>query len=148
MSHGTCAMHVPWCMSGSLTRGGGENVPGIPVACATRNFTYLVRGPCHYKTLSSGPYLMQLKIPWLIPLIYWKAHAYWYGGTEYWARIVLHYQLNLFCYEFRLTDGLIFLCFRKVKIKSMEEERTGLLVINKTLSETWIYGKKNEVSIY
>ena len=32
-------------MSGSLTRGGGENVPGIPGACATRNFTYLVRGP-------------------------------------------------------------------------------------------------------
>ena len=34
--------HVPWCMSGSLTCGGGENVPG---ACATRNFTYLSRGP-------------------------------------------------------------------------------------------------------
>ena len=27
-----------WCMSGSLTRIGGENVPGIPGACATRNF--------------------------------------------------------------------------------------------------------------
>ena len=25
--------------------GGGENVSGIPGACATRNFTYLVRGP-------------------------------------------------------------------------------------------------------
>ena len=37
--------HVPWCMSGSLTRGGGENVPGIPGAWATRNFTYLVIGP-------------------------------------------------------------------------------------------------------
>ena len=24
--HGTCVTHVPWCMSGSLTRGGGENV--------------------------------------------------------------------------------------------------------------------------
>ena len=37
-------------MSGSLTCvsfevGGGENVPGIPGACATRNFTYLIRGP-------------------------------------------------------------------------------------------------------
>ena len=29
-----------------LKLGGGENVPGIPGACATRNFTYLVRGPC------------------------------------------------------------------------------------------------------
>ena len=45
MHHGTCVTHVPWCMSGSLTRGGGENVPGIPGACATRNSTYLVRGP-------------------------------------------------------------------------------------------------------
>ena len=32
--HGTCVTHVPWCMSGSLTCGGGENVPGIPGACA------------------------------------------------------------------------------------------------------------------
>ena len=36
---------VPWCMSGSLTRGGGKNVPGIPGACTTRNFAYLVRSP-------------------------------------------------------------------------------------------------------
>ena len=28
----------------SFEVGGGENVPGIPGACATRNFTYLVRG--------------------------------------------------------------------------------------------------------
>ena len=34
MHHGTCVTHVPWCMSGSLTRGGGENVSGIPGACA------------------------------------------------------------------------------------------------------------------
>ena len=45
MHHGTCITHVPWCMSGSLTNGGGEYVPGIPGACATRNFTYLARGP-------------------------------------------------------------------------------------------------------
>ena len=34
MHHGTCVTHVPRCMSGSLTRGGGENVPGISGACA------------------------------------------------------------------------------------------------------------------
>ena len=45
MHHGTCFTHVPWCMSGSPTRGGGENVPGIPGSDATRNFAYLVRGP-------------------------------------------------------------------------------------------------------
>ena len=36
---------MPWCMSGLQTRGGRENIPGIPGACATRNFTYLARGP-------------------------------------------------------------------------------------------------------
>ena len=46
MHHGTCVTHVPCCMSGLLTRSGGENVSGIPGACATRNFTYLARGPC------------------------------------------------------------------------------------------------------
>ena len=49
MHHGRCATHVPWYMPGSLTVsfevGGGENVPGIPSACTTRNFTYLARGP-------------------------------------------------------------------------------------------------------
>ena len=52
MHHGTCVMHVPWIMPGSLTSGSFEiggvvNVPGIPGACATRNFTYLVRDPFH-----------------------------------------------------------------------------------------------------
>ena len=46
MHHGTCFMHVSLYMSGSLTRGGGENFSGIPGACATRNFTYSARGPC------------------------------------------------------------------------------------------------------
>ena len=51
MHHGTCVTRVPWCMPESLTSGfvwsrWRENVPGISVACATHNFTYLVRGPC------------------------------------------------------------------------------------------------------
>ena len=37
MHHGTCVTHVPWCMSGSLTCGDGENVPGNPGACAPAN---------------------------------------------------------------------------------------------------------------
>ena len=45
MYHGTCVTHVPWCMSGSPTGGGGEKVPGIPGACANHYFTYLARGP-------------------------------------------------------------------------------------------------------
>ena len=45
MHHGTCATHVPRCMLGSLTHGGGENIPGIPGACAARSYAYLVGGP-------------------------------------------------------------------------------------------------------
>ena len=55
MHHGTCVVHVPWCISGSLTNGflssevgGGENGPGIPGTCATHNFAYLVRGPWEF----------------------------------------------------------------------------------------------------
>ena len=56
MHHGTCVTHVPWCMPGSLTSGflwkrRRGNFPGIPGACATCNFTYLVRGPCIVKTI-------------------------------------------------------------------------------------------------
>ena len=46
MHHGTGVAHGTWCMSVSLTRGHGENIPG---ACATRNIAYLVRGPCRGK---------------------------------------------------------------------------------------------------
>ena len=46
MHQGTCTTHVPRYKYGSPTHGGEENVPGIPGACATRNFTYLARGPC------------------------------------------------------------------------------------------------------
>ena len=44
MHHGTCVTHVPWCMSGSLTHGGQENVLGIPNASTIHNLTYLARG--------------------------------------------------------------------------------------------------------
>ena len=44
--HGECVTHVPWCMWGSLTHGcSGENGPGLPGACTTRNFTCLSRDP-------------------------------------------------------------------------------------------------------
>ena len=46
--HFTYVTHVPWRMlelEVSFEVGRGENVSGIPGACATRNYTYLVRGP-------------------------------------------------------------------------------------------------------
>ena len=40
MYHDTCVTYVPWCMTGSITRGGWENVP-----CMPGNFAHLSRGP-------------------------------------------------------------------------------------------------------
>ena len=57
MHHNTCGMHMPICMSGSLTCGGRENVPGISGACATCNFTYLARGPLSSHSSSYQPHL-------------------------------------------------------------------------------------------
>ena len=51
MHHGTCVTHVPWCMPGSITSGflwsrrRGKTFPAFPAQRATRNYTYLVRGP-------------------------------------------------------------------------------------------------------
>ena len=55
MHHGTCVTHVPWCMPGSLTCGDGENVPGIPGACASAivriwqeaHRKWCITYPCH-----------------------------------------------------------------------------------------------------
>ena len=33
MHHGMWMTHVPWCMSGSLTHGGAENIPGMHSRC-------------------------------------------------------------------------------------------------------------------
>ena len=64
MHHGTWVTHVQWCMSGSLTRGGGENVAGIPGPCATRNFTYLARGPWDTPPCSWAPWPLTPRRPY------------------------------------------------------------------------------------
>ena len=54
---GNRLLAIPACITareqlmGSLTRGGGENVPGIPGACATRYCTYLARCPLWHSLL-------------------------------------------------------------------------------------------------
>ena len=44
--HARAVMHVGIVNKRFLLKSAaGENIPGIPGACATRNFAYLVRGP-------------------------------------------------------------------------------------------------------
>ena len=72
MHHDTCVTHVSWCMSGSLICGGGENVPGIPGACATHNFTYLARGPCYLMKKGLRSWVIK---PWRINIFLQKYPA-------------------------------------------------------------------------
>ena len=50
MNRGTCVTHVPWCMSGLLTRGGGKKFPAFP-AHAHPQFYVFVKRP-----MSKMPY--------------------------------------------------------------------------------------------
>ena len=52
-----------WCMSGSLAGDSGEKRSGIPGACATRNFTYLVRGPLRRHGKNHKPHSRQAGVP-------------------------------------------------------------------------------------
>ena len=45
----------------SIEVGDGENVRGIPGACATRNFTYLIRGPCHFESVRVAAFTFQFR---------------------------------------------------------------------------------------
>ena len=70
MHHGTCVTHVPWCMSGSLSRGGGENVHGIPGACATQFYVSRKRPMhCGITWLVGIPTIFQrpMTVPWTAP---------------------------------------------------------------------------------
>ena len=64
MHHDTCVTHVPWCMSGSLTCGDGENVPGIPGACAPAILRIWQEAHGKWTTSSHIPYtFFLLSIP-------------------------------------------------------------------------------------
>ena len=97
MHHGTCVTHVPWCMSGSRTRGGGENVPGIPGACAPAisriwqeahtipPVSRLDRAdPCHIKhtawsIISLKYYMRQITFVQWHFLWFFRLQCYWYS---------------------------------------------------------------------
>ena len=70
MHYGTCVTHVPWCMSGSLTCGDGENVPGIPGACAPAILRIL------QEAHGVEPSLFGVWSPWCTR--HFSANRYWY----------------------------------------------------------------------
>ena len=90
MHHGTCVTHVPWCMSGSLTRGGGENVPGIPGACANLNLTYLARGPLIETVDAKSGYHLTVSYRHLV----YSNCRIWYVAVQHWNETRIADMLN------------------------------------------------------
>ena len=62
MHHGTCVTHVPWCMSGSLTRGGGENVRGNRLRRALYKPWHSFRGNLCCNSRSSADTVLFIKL--------------------------------------------------------------------------------------
>ena len=94
MHHGTCVTHVPWCMSGSLTRSCGEDVSGIAGACVTRNFTYLARGPspCSQLHLNPGKHSTIISLQRIFCGMFQIAiHGYVFGHD--WAPVLKVYSM-------------------------------------------------------
>ena len=72
MHRGTCLMHLPWCMSRSLTRGGEKNVPGIPDACAILGFWHMEG----WKQISNAVYIISYAIKKMISYrVFWMVHV-------------------------------------------------------------------------
>ena len=106
MHHGTCVTHVPWCMSGWLTRNSVGNVSGIPGACATRNFAYMVRGPwTNIREMTTSQKLVYgaRQVQWLVVRIFkslWIWQVFWHNSATVEAStsnmIILTPQIRVF----------------------------------------------------
>ena len=93
MHHGTCVMHVPWCMPESVTSGfpwsqwRGKRIPG---ACATLNFTYLVRGPWA-RFSHIHVYEAIFMIIWQLVAWYCSAqYGTWVNACHFWCFFFFH----------------------------------------------------------
>ena len=65
MHHGTCVTHVPWCMSGSLNRGGGGK--RSPHSRRMRNSQFYVSGKRPMSTMGNDGAL--IRAVWLLDTI-------------------------------------------------------------------------------
>ena len=92
MHHGTSVAHVAWCMSGSLIRGGGETVPGIPGPCATRNFAHLVKGQWIAPLITQSTYVIMPQ--WVNAVWYHTSCCVTHGKDERANGYVYHLLRN------------------------------------------------------
>ena len=111
MHHGMCVTHVPWCMSGSLTRRSRENVPGIPmvhVLTETRELSG------YYNTLVDKNRLVYQNVPNVMAncfqcvrlatfsYLFLPCHKRWKKCQSWWRRLACYF-LGCFQIFFRAT---------------------------------------------
>ena len=75
-----------------ITARGGENVPGTPCACTTRNFTYLLRGP-YYDIVIAIFFSWKAVINWVTP---------WLECVD-----IMHFQFKMSMDFVDMIDGYI-----------------------------------------
>ena len=145
MHHGTCVRHVPWCMSGSLTRGGGKNVPGIPGA--TPNFAYLVRGPWKLWLLFAEVWVSLSELSryhssrgwfrWVIiscdvdciSLSYPPFPLLSYFSVVVCLRCLLHHILSLIAYTFQENREFVFIIIVQFMMSANSRIPFGLQIV-------------------
>ena len=117
-------MHVPWCMSGSLTSGFLWNVTGIPGACTTRNFTYLLRGP-----------LVNICLP-----LEWPISCYRPAGRPRTPALAPHPRTTLFLPHFCTTYNRQIISVRRLPaivgvLRSDVSMLSSLILLSSTLRQ-------------
>ena len=127
MHHGTCVTHVPWCMSGSLTCGDGENVPGIPGACApailriwqeahglsvgadqqSRDKSLMLLPQEDIRIVNQLPITSPVSHRDLVSHIPWFMTIHNENETLWYTQVVRYYQISVFTWKFLLHQATL-----------------------------------------
>ena len=119
MHHGTCVTHVPWCMSGSLTCGDGENVPGIPSACAPAilRIWQEAHNGIFVRHWALPPYYFHVHLN-MVVIIYRMLLTYWpiSYGLDYILKWILSQEKYVLWVNFKTTSVKLWLRFDYLQV--------------------------------
>ena len=132
MHHGTCVTHVPWCMPGSLTCGDGENVPGIPGACASAILRIWQEAHYIYPNIVIGvkrydPEISMIMGWWKVKGHKWPKHGFsWLtekrlGNLYFLSQILCHWYLiyALFVHMYIAFKNIVLSCWQKSTLSNI-----------------------------
>ena len=115
--HGTCVTHVPRCMSGSLTRGGGESDPGILGACAPAIVRIWQEANGHRHIQSPSKCVCHRSSFWrrfvTYAIFYWQSFQ---GNTLHPLAIIHMEDINVLDFDDKSERNLWVFCFGNLGI--------------------------------